>query len=149
VCSCVFAGTCSCFGFRPSPIFHKMGYSSPVLFDPCLLWPNGRPSQKLLSSCLHLWTFLPWTFLPWTLRYTMETVETGIGHRHRLSKLIRPLSAPLADARHGHDRLALAATFVGRYQELPWRSEEQSLRPVSSLCHLCQLCDFILRYVLL
>jgi len=20
-------------------------------FDPCLLWPNGRPSQLLLSSC--------------------------------------------------------------------------------------------------
>jgi len=21
------------------------------LFGPCLLWPNGRPSQQLLSSC--------------------------------------------------------------------------------------------------
>ena len=24
----------------------------PPLFGPCLLWPNGRPSQLLLSSCL-------------------------------------------------------------------------------------------------
>jgi len=23
----------------------------PPLFRPCLLWPNGRPSQRLLSSC--------------------------------------------------------------------------------------------------
>ena len=23
----------------------------PPLFGPCLLWPNGRPSQQLLSSC--------------------------------------------------------------------------------------------------
>jgi len=27
-------------------------HSSPSpLFGPCLLWPNGRPSQELLSSC--------------------------------------------------------------------------------------------------
>ena len=27
-------------------------HSSPSpLFVPCLLWPNGRPSQQLLSSC--------------------------------------------------------------------------------------------------
>jgi len=31
-------------------------HSSPfTLFGPCLLWPNGRPSQQLLSSCI---TFL-------------------------------------------------------------------------------------------
>jgi len=29
----------------------KKGHSSPPLFGPCLLWPNGRPSQQLLSSC--------------------------------------------------------------------------------------------------
>jgi len=28
-----------------------MGHSSPTLFGRCLLWPNGRPSQLLLSSC--------------------------------------------------------------------------------------------------
>ena len=26
-------------------------YSSPPLFGPCLLWPNVRQSQQLLSSC--------------------------------------------------------------------------------------------------
>jgi len=25
--------------------------AQPPLFDPCLLWPNGRPSQLLLSTC--------------------------------------------------------------------------------------------------
>jgi len=25
--------------------------SPSTLFGPCLLWPNGRPSQQLLSSC--------------------------------------------------------------------------------------------------
>jgi len=33
-----------------SPLPGK-GHSSPPLFDPCLLWSNGRPSQLLLSSC--------------------------------------------------------------------------------------------------
>jgi len=29
-----------------------MGTAAPsALFDPCLLWPNGRPSQLLLSLC--------------------------------------------------------------------------------------------------
>ena len=27
------------------------GEQQPQLFGPCLLWPNGRPSQQLLSSC--------------------------------------------------------------------------------------------------
>jgi len=27
------------------------GAQQPPLFGPCLLWPNGRPSQPLLSSC--------------------------------------------------------------------------------------------------
>jgi len=26
----------------------------PPLIGPCLLWPNGRPSQQLLSSCLFI-----------------------------------------------------------------------------------------------
>ena len=29
----------------------KRGHISPPLFGSCLLWPNGRPSQQLLSSC--------------------------------------------------------------------------------------------------
>ena len=42
---------CSCFGFRPFPIPQKMGHSCSLLFGRCLLWPNGRPSQLLLSTC--------------------------------------------------------------------------------------------------
>jgi len=46
-------------GGRPRPRSHcaRWGLSSPAkgaqppLFDPCLLWPNGRPSQLLLSTC--------------------------------------------------------------------------------------------------
>jgi len=30
---------------------HGNGHSCPPLFGPCLLWPNCRPSQQLLSSC--------------------------------------------------------------------------------------------------
>jgi len=26
--------------------------AQPPIFGPCLLWPNGRPSQLLLSTCL-------------------------------------------------------------------------------------------------
>ena len=29
-------------------------HCSPPLFGPCLLWPNGRPSQQLLSFCKYL-----------------------------------------------------------------------------------------------
>jgi len=29
----------------------RKGTQQPPLFAPCLLWPNGRPSQLLLSSC--------------------------------------------------------------------------------------------------
>ena len=35
----------------PNSHSQKKGHSSPPLFGPCLLWPNGRPSQQLLSSC--------------------------------------------------------------------------------------------------
>ena len=47
-------------GGRPLPRRHcvRWEHSSPgkgahqsSLFGPCLLWPNGRPSQQLLSSC--------------------------------------------------------------------------------------------------
>jgi len=30
----------------------ERGTAAPPLFGPCLLWPNGCPSQLLLSSCL-------------------------------------------------------------------------------------------------
>ena len=34
-----------------APPPHGKGHSSPPLFSVFLLWPNGRPSQQLLSSC--------------------------------------------------------------------------------------------------
>jgi len=38
----------------------KKGHSSPPLFGPSLLWPNGRPSRQLLISCsLHLAVLAP------------------------------------------------------------------------------------------
>jgi len=41
-------------GLGPGHIVKKMGQSLPPIFVPCLLWPNGRPSQLLLSTCLCL-----------------------------------------------------------------------------------------------
>jgi len=39
-------------GGDPDPPPRKKGHSTgPPLFDRCLLWPNGRPSQQLLSCC--------------------------------------------------------------------------------------------------
>jgi len=32
----------------------QKGAQEPQLFSPCLLWPNGRPSQQLLSCCYFL-----------------------------------------------------------------------------------------------
>ena len=29
----------------------KKEAQQPLLFDPCLLWPNGRPTRLLLSTC--------------------------------------------------------------------------------------------------
>jgi len=37
------------FGGYPVP--PRKGAQQPPLFGPCLLWPNGRPSQQLPSSC--------------------------------------------------------------------------------------------------
>jgi len=39
-----------CVRWEPSSL-HGKGHSNPPLFGPCLLWPNGRSSQQLLSSC--------------------------------------------------------------------------------------------------
>ena len=35
-----------------APTSHRKGHSSLPLFGPCLLQPNGRPSQILMSTCL-------------------------------------------------------------------------------------------------
>ena len=41
------------------PVGTQRPHSSPSpLFGPCLLWPNGRSSKQLLSSCFCLWWFL-------------------------------------------------------------------------------------------
>ena len=48
-------------------------YSSPSpLFGPCLLWPNGRPSQQLLSSCL---AFYIWGAY---CRHLANTIESSV-----------------------------------------------------------------------
>ena len=36
---------------RPLPKKEGGGAQQPPLFGRCLLWPNGRLSQQLLSSC--------------------------------------------------------------------------------------------------
>jgi len=38
------------------------GDPAPRLFDPCLLWPNGCPSQLLLSSCSSTTLYITGTF---------------------------------------------------------------------------------------
>jgi len=35
----------------PAPTRKGAQHSNPHFSAPCLLWPNGRPSQQLLSSC--------------------------------------------------------------------------------------------------
>jgi len=41
----------------PSPSPKKTGTTLPI-FGPCLMWPNGRPSQLLLSSCSLITIFI-------------------------------------------------------------------------------------------
>jgi len=41
---------CVRWGAAPAP--SERGTAAPPLFGPCILWPNGRPSQLLLSSCV-------------------------------------------------------------------------------------------------
>jgi len=45
-----------CVRCGPSSPPPKGAQQQPPLFGPCLLWPNGRPSHLLLSSCLHFLT---------------------------------------------------------------------------------------------
>ena len=37
-------------GWIKMPLGTMVGLGAPI-FGPCLLWPNGRPSQLLLSTC--------------------------------------------------------------------------------------------------
>jgi len=51
----------------PAP--QRKGAKQPLpLFGPCLLWPNGRQYQKLLSSCIKLIK---------TTRQLITTANTG------------------------------------------------------------------------
>jgi len=45
-----------------------------ALFGACLLWPNGRPSQLLLSSCLLRW----WLRLLFWASYLYSTCQWNI-----------------------------------------------------------------------
>jgi len=36
----------------PAPPLPERGTARPPIVGPCLLWPNGRPSQLLLSTCI-------------------------------------------------------------------------------------------------
>jgi len=40
--------------YEEVPVWHTVPYPNPAppIIAPCLLWPNGRPSQLLLSSCV-------------------------------------------------------------------------------------------------
>jgi len=79
----------------------KKGYSSFPRFGPCLLWPNGRLSQQLLSSC--------------RFRYYTHTVDwrqlTGniIPARISVDSIVSP-SARIADAAAADASLPPTAT---------------------------------------
>ena len=45
----------------------KKGAQQPPLFGPCLLWPNSRPSQQLLSSCSISYVLFFYTVRFWAL----------------------------------------------------------------------------------
>ena len=46
-----------CVRWGPSSPPQKKRGAQPTIFDPCPLWPNGRQSQLLLSTCMNdaLW----------------------------------------------------------------------------------------------
>ena len=51
--------------------------AQPRVFGPCLLWPNGRPSQLLLSSCCN--RVVNWnSLLHWQSANTTSTFKTRL-----------------------------------------------------------------------
>jgi len=42
---------CSAVAWASDLLLCPKCHSSPLLFGPCLLWPNDRPSQLLLNTC--------------------------------------------------------------------------------------------------
>jgi len=47
------------------PTRKKIKGHSPPIFGPCVLWPNCRLSQLLLSSCLHLLWCVAFSYIRW------------------------------------------------------------------------------------
>ena len=41
--------------------------AEPPIFGPCLLCPNGRPSQLLLSTCVHLYRICAFIVIRWSI----------------------------------------------------------------------------------
>jgi len=57
--------------------FSEKGTQQPLLFGRCLLWPNGRPSQQLLSSCAKVQSGYTAFFDHATYRYNQLAVGGG------------------------------------------------------------------------
>jgi len=78
-----------CDRWGPSP---RKGHSSPPLLGSCLLWPNDRPSQLLLSTCYPVGSKLHYGLLRKTssprLKQKTTTTEGGIVDTHCLKNLI-------------------------------------------------------------
>jgi len=55
-----------CVRWGPSSPVPPIGAQQPPLFDTCLLWPKGRPSQQLLSSC---WWYTDMSGEHWIIIY--------------------------------------------------------------------------------
>jgi len=48
------------------PLPPERGTAAPTVFGPCLLWPNGRPCELLLSTCFTLICFLSYIQLAYS-----------------------------------------------------------------------------------
>jgi len=77
-------------GTQPS---RRNGAQQPPLFGPCLLWPNGRPSQQLLSSCfkslpfyllLEQRKFILWMKTPRSINIVLQTLS-GVNYHEFLA----------------------------------------------------------------
>jgi len=60
----------------------KKGHGPPV-FGPCILWPNGRTSPLLLSSCKNCINRTKWTdFILSTFCLAVEVLNSFVMHQH-------------------------------------------------------------------
>jgi len=87
---------------RRGPSSPKKGHSPlPPIFGACLLWPNGRPSQLLLSSCFTGW--IPFLTGPTNSVKTPnapEQIQRVYVLRLIVKRVKQPLSAPAGSAGH-------------------------------------------------